>query len=139
MGEQANRSEGGDTAVLPPSKWQWAFAAVGLALVVGVIGYMARYALTAGSVVPDVTVERVSTHATRGGHIVRFRARNHASAVAASLRIEGELRQGSSVVETSDATLDYLPSFSERRGGLFFQRDPEGYELRLVSKGYTEP
>ena len=42
-------------------------------------------------------------------------------------------------METSGATLDYLPSFSEWRGGLFFRGDPDRHELRLVPKGYAQP
>lgn len=126
-------------AVPPISKWEWAVAALGLFLVLGAIGQLAHHALTATSEVPEVTLERVGTHATQGGYVVRFVARNHGSATAAALQVGGELRRGASVVETSTATLDYLPSYSERGGGLFFQEDPDRHELRLVPKGYAEP
>ncbi len=43
------------------------------------------------------------------------------------------------MVETSTATLNFLPSSSERRGSLFFRKDPNKYELRLLPKGYAEP
>jgi uncharacterized protein (TIGR02588 family) len=43
------------------------------------------------------------------------------------------------VVETSQATIDYLPQRSERRGGLFFTRNPEGLDLNLRAEGYSEP
>lgn len=123
----------------PVSRWEQAVAALGVVLVLGAIGYMAYHALTVRAEVPEVTVERVSTQAVQGGYVVRFRARNHSAATAASLQIEGELRQGPSVVETSGATLDYVPSFSERRGGLFFRADPDLHEVRLMPKGYTDP
>ena len=42
-------------------------------------------------------------------------------------------------IETSDTTLDYLPGRSEREGGLFFSRDPRGFDLRLRPKGYMKP
>ena len=126
-------------AASPTSKWEWAVAALGLALVVGGIGYMAHHALTTDAKVLEVTVERVSTHATQGGYVVTFAARNHGNATAASLRVEGELRRGPSVMETSGATVDYLPSFSERWGGLFFREDPDRHELRLFPKGYAQP
>ena len=123
----------------PVSKWEWAVAAVGFALVAGALGYMVRHALTVDSKVLEVTVERQSTHATQGGYVVLFRARNHSNATAATLWVEGELRQGSSVVETSSAMLDYLPSFSERWGGLFFREAPDKHELRLSPRGYAQP
>ncbi len=43
------------------------------------------------------------------------------------------------MVETSTATLNFLPSSSERRRGLFFREDPNKYELRLLPKGHAEP
>lgn len=138
--EDASAPSGQDGNIaVPISKWEWMIAALGFALVAGAIGYMAHHALTPRTAVPELTVERMSTHVTQGGYVVRFSARNRSNATAASLRIEGELRQGPSVVETSGATLDYLPSFSERRGGLFFQQDPNRHELRLSPKGYAEP
>lgn len=130
---------GGDEHAPPTSKWEWAVAALGAALVAGAIGYLVYHALTIGEGVPEVVVEHAGTRAVQGGHIVRFLARNRGSTTAASLRIEGALLRDSSVVETSEATLDYLPSFSERQGGLFFREDPGRYELRLVPKGYADP
>ncbi len=121
------------------SKWEWVAAACGLLLVLGTLGYIVYYALTTQAQVPAVTAEAIHTEPTRGGHVVRFRARNHNSATAAGLQITGELRQGSSVVETSEITLDYLPPFSEREGGLIFQEDPARYELRIIPKAYREP
>ncbi len=121
------------------SKWEWVVAALGLMLVVGTVGYIGYYALTTKGKITAATVEPIGVEATSGGHVVRFRARNHSSATAASLQITGELRQGGSVVETSQVTLDYLPPFSERQGALVFQEDPRRYELRIMPKGYIEP
>ncbi len=49
-------------------------AAVSFALVAATVGYMAHYALAVKAVVPEASVERISTHATQGGYVVRFRA-----------------------------------------------------------------
>ncbi|MBJ6127097.1 TIGR02588 family protein [Microvirga splendida] len=121
------------------SKWEWVAAACGLLLVLGTLGYIVYYALTTEAKIPDITAEAIRTEPTRGGHVVQFRARNHSSTTAAGLQITGELRQGSSVVERSEITLDYLPPFSEREGGLIFQEDPARYELRIAPKAYREP
>jgi uncharacterized protein (TIGR02588 family) len=43
------------------------------------------------------------------------------------------------VVETSETTFDYVPSRSQREGGLVFTADPRGYALTLQAKGYIEP
>ncbi len=121
------------------SVWEWVVAGIGLLLVLGTIGYTAYYGLTTEAKVPGVTVEPVGIERIAGAYVARFRARNGTSRTAAALQITGELRQGSAVIETSRATLDYLPPFSEREGGLIFQVDPAGYELRVLPKGYTEP
>jgi uncharacterized protein (TIGR02588 family) len=103
------------------------------------IAYVAYYALTTESKAPAVTIEVMGVDVLPGAYVARFRAENRSSATAAALSVRGELRHGSAVVEASEATLDYLPPFSERRGGLFFQQDPRRYELRIVPKGYAEP
>ncbi len=121
------------------SKLEWAAAAVGLVLVVGMVAFIAYYALTTEAKAPAVTVEVIGVESVADAYLARFRAKNRSSATAAALRVEGELRQGQTVVESSQATLDYLPPFSERRGGLFFQQDPRRYELRIAPKGYAEP
>ena len=51
----------------------------------------------------------------------------------------GELRKGEQVVEESIAMLSSGPDGGEQEGGLFFERDPEGYQLRLRATGYEKP
>lgn len=58
---------------------------------------------------------------------------------ADDLTIEGQLNRGGSTVETSEILLDYLPSSSSRRGGLYFRNDPADYELVLRASGYRDP
>ena len=53
--------------------------------------------------------------------------------------MEGELREGTESVETSNTTIEYVPAHSERKGGLFFTSDPRQYVLRLQAKGYEKP
>jgi uncharacterized protein (TIGR02588 family) len=70
---------------------------------------------------------------------VQFRALNEGGATAAQLMIEGELSGPDGPIETSEATLDYLPPRSGRQGGLFFARDPRGLDLQLRARGYAKP
>jgi uncharacterized protein (TIGR02588 family) len=121
------------------SKWEWVAAAVGLVLVLGAVGSIAYNAMTAEPSVPAVTVEHVGTERNAGGYVVKFRARNSEPSTAASLAISGTLHDGSTVIETSKVTLDYLPPRGERLGGLIFQTDPTGHELRLEAEGYVDP
>jgi uncharacterized protein (TIGR02588 family) len=121
------------------SKWEWVAGAVGLVLVLGAVGFIAYNALTAEPSVPAVTVEHVGTQRNAGGYVVEFRARNAGPSTAASLTISGTLYDGSTGIETSQVTLDYLPPRGERRGGLIFQTDPAGHELKLKAQGYVDP
>lgn len=121
------------------SSWEWAFGILGLAALIGIIGYMSHFALSDRAEVPAVTVTKVSIHRNYNSHVVQFEAKNDSAATAASLKIEGELREGGRVVETAETEIDYLPPFSTREAGLFFQHDPADYDLRLTPKGYDAP
>jgi uncharacterized protein (TIGR02588 family) len=121
------------------SKWEWVAAALGLVLVVGMLGSIGYYGLTTSGSVPAVSIEHAGTESIPGGYVVRFRALNSSSSTAAALHIAGELREGGEVVESGQAVVDYLPGHSERQGGLFFRQDPNRYELRLYPLGYVEP
>jgi uncharacterized protein (TIGR02588 family) len=55
------------------------------------------------------------------------------------LLVEGVLKDGAEIIETSEVTIDYVPAGSQRQAGLFFIRDPQQYELQLSAKGYEQP
>ncbi len=131
--------EGREKHVPPTSPWEWLAAAVGLVLVAGAIGYLVHFGLTHRDDVPAVRVERTDVVAAGDAHVVRFRLVNGSGAAAAGLRVEGELREGETVIERSEAVLDYLPPFSERKGGLLFRHDPGRYELLIRPTGYSDP
>jgi uncharacterized protein (TIGR02588 family) len=129
----------GNAARRPVPATEWVVAAIGAALVAGTIGYLVFLALSRDEAPPDVQVVAGSVHAARHGYVVEFRAINAGAKAAAELLIEGELEGPDGVVETSEATIDYLPPRSEREGGLIFSQDPRRYELRLGAKGYVDP
>ena len=119
--------------------WMWGIALLGLALVLGSIVFMLYEAAAGDSSPPDVTVQLDSIRPTQNGFLIEFRAINQGGTTAAGLTVEGELRKGTESVETSNTTIEYVPSHSERRGGLFFKSDPRQYELQLRAKGYEKP
>jgi uncharacterized protein (TIGR02588 family) len=121
----------------PP--WMWGIAFLGLALVLGSIVFMLYEAAAGDSSPPDVTVRVDAILSTRNGFLVKFQAVNEGGSTAEGLTVEGELRKGTESVETSNTTLEYVPSHSEREGGLFFTVDPRRYELQLRAKGYEKP
>jgi uncharacterized protein (TIGR02588 family) len=119
--------------------WMWGIAFIGLALVLGSIVFMLYEAAAGDSSPPDVTVRVDSILPTRNGFLVTFLALNEGGSTAEGLTVEGELRNGTESLEMSNTTIEYVPSHSEREGGLFFTLDPRRYELQLRAKGYEKP
>jgi uncharacterized protein (TIGR02588 family) len=119
--------------------WMWGIALLGLALVLGSIAFMLYEATAGDSSPPDLSVSVDSILPTRHGFLVEFQVVNEGGLTAEGLTVEGELRNGTESVEISNTTIEYVPSHSEREGGLFFTLDPRQYELQLRAKGYEKP
>ncbi len=147
-GSEGKRRQGGQQKANDPGEpgklkdappWMWGIAMLGLVMVVGSIGFMLYEAVAGESSPPDVTLKVDLILPTRNGYLVKFRALNEGGSTAEGLTIEGELRNGTESLETSNTTIEYVPSHSEREGGLYFALDPNQYELRLRAKGYEQP
>ena len=122
---------------IPPL--EWAAAAVGLALVCGVLGVMLWLGVTRDERPPEVSVRTEAVTPAAGGYVVTIRAVNTGDTTAADVTVEGELRGAGGVAETSTMSFKYLAPHSERRGGLFFEKDPRRFKLELRAKGYETP
>ncbi len=118
---------------------EWIVAAVGLVLVLSTIGFTFYRAWRETDTPPavSVTVETIVAQGDR--YLVTFRALNEGEGTAAAVTVEGVLLQDGEAIELSTASLDFVPSRSERQGGLFFTQNPEQYELRLRATGYADP
>jgi uncharacterized protein (TIGR02588 family) len=133
-----NESDAGE-ARRPIPVAEWIVAAIGAVLVAGTIGYLVWLAMSRDETPPDVRVVEDGVVALQNGWLVKFRAANAGAQAAAELLVEGELIGPDGAIETSEATVDYLPPRSEREGGLFFSHDPRQHEVRLRAKGYVNP
>lgn len=133
-GEQDGRQDDG-TPVL-----EWISAAVGLVLTLAMLGFIGWQAWTSTGREPPAIELRIQQILPAGdGWVVEFAAVNRSPATAAAVRIEGALTEGARLVATGEATLDYVPGHSERRGGLFFREDPRAHALDLRALGYARP
>jgi uncharacterized protein (TIGR02588 family) len=121
------------------SRWEWVAAAVSTALVLAVVGYLLYDAVARPRTPPSIRVAADTVLQSGGLWLVEFRATNGGHETAAAVKIEGELMQADSSVESSEAVLDYVPGRSVRHGGLFFRHDPRAYRLELRAHGYQEP
>ena len=119
--------------------WLWSIGLLGLVLVLGSIAFMLYEAAMGDTSPPDVSVRVEAIESTGTGFLVTFRAVNEGGSTAAGLTVEGKLKNGAESVETSHTMVEYLPSHSEREGGLFFTLDPQQYDLQLRATGYEEP
>ncbi len=118
---------------------EWVAAAIGLVLVVGAIGFMFYQALFFESKPPSISVKIESVTPNDAGYLVAFKAANNGEKTAASVAIEGELKNGDESVEKSSVTIGYVPSYSETSGGLFFSKNPQGLDLKIRATGYEQP
>ncbi len=119
--------------------WEWIIAAAGLILVVGSIGLTLYRAITEETTPPILEFSIDSIEPTANGYLVKFQVKNTGNQTAAALTVEGELKNGADSAETSSATLAYAPANSVRRGGLFFTKNPQQFDLQIRATGYEEP
>ncbi|HEY5883804.1 MAG TPA: hypothetical protein VIT88_03915 [Pyrinomonadaceae bacterium] len=131
--------QGKDKKIKDAPMWMWAIAFFGLALVVSSIAFMVYEAAAGDSSHADITVQVDTTLPTSNGYLVKFRAVNQGGSTVEGLTVEGVLRNGPDVIETSDTVLEWVPAHSEREGGLFFTSDPRQLQLQLRAKGYENP
>lgn len=122
-----------------PPLLEWIASGVGLALALAMLGIIGWEVLRGGSAAPAVAVEALQVLETEAGFTVEIRAFNSGDETAGDVLVEGELKRGDETVETGETTFTYIPSRSERRGGMFFSQDPRSYTLELRALGYTAP
>lgn len=118
---------------------EWIAGAVGLTLVLLTLGVIGHEALMGDSSPPSIAVAAREVHAVKGGWLLEIDVINEGGSPAAGVAVEGELAAAGQPPETAEATFDYVPDHSRRRGGLFFSHDPRTGPLTLRAKGFTEP
>ncbi len=123
-----------------PALLEWIAGGVGAVIAVTMVAVMATEALTNRAGVPPLLhVEPVALKAAPGQFVVEVKVVNRSRQTAAAVEIEGELTQAGSTVETSSATLTYVPGNSEGEAGLVFTVDPRHHQLSLRVLGFEKP
>ncbi|MGF7158902.1 uncharacterized protein (TIGR02588 family) [Rhodoligotrophos appendicifer] len=121
------------------SPLEWVFASFGGVLVVAIIGYLLYSNFTRPPGIPNLIVEQTETQKVDAGFVVIAHVYNKGDAAAAGVVISAELRDGETVLEESEATLDYVPQQSQRRVGLQFTRAPAEHQLQIRVQSFTRP
>jgi uncharacterized protein (TIGR02588 family) len=118
---------------------------MGLLLVVAITGYLVYLGLQAAEP-PQLHIQPLRTVIQQGSYLVEISVENSGGETAKDVIVEGQLLPAASrggaeaqPVETSQTTFDFAPPSSNRKGGLFFQRNPANYDLRLRPKSYIQP
>lgn len=119
---------------------EWVASGIGLLLTLGMLAVIGREALSReAEQLPaiDVAIQRILPAGS--GFVVEFEAVNRSGGTAAAVEIEGELKSGGTSIETSSATLDYVPGHSRRSGGLLFSEDPRRHRIEVRALGFQTP
>lgn len=141
MDRRAGRNEGssGHSGPEETSVWERVVAALSALLVLGAVGFMLYEALAVPPGPPQVEVVADTVLETRGGYLVRVRAFNRGKTTAASLAVQGELKDASGTVESAEVVIDYVPAGATRAAGLIFSHDPRDYSLEIRARGFDLP
>ena len=119
---------------------EWASAAVGLLILAVIFVFLGMEMVKSnGSKPPVMLVEATGLAAYSDRYIVEVKVRNESPGTGAAVHIEGTINEGERSIETSSATVDYVPGMSQRRAGLVFTRDPRKYRLEMRVTGYERP
>ena len=118
---------------------EWVFAVIGLILVVSVIGFLIYEISTDEGKPADLNVKIEEIIPNDKGFLVKFALENTGDETVADVTVEGEIKKGAESLEKGDVTVDYVPSHSEKKGGMFFIEDPRTNEFVIRAKGFNEP
>lgn len=119
---------------------EWGAALVGLILTLGLLGFIGWQAVQAPEQMPPViAVSAGKVSQVPGGYVVEVTARNESPRTAAGVQVEGTISQTGGKSQSSSISFDYVPGYSERKGGLFFPQDPRRHQLEVRALGYQLP
>jgi uncharacterized protein (TIGR02588 family) len=118
---------------------EWIVGGIGFVIIAGVLGFLLYAGINNNNPLPDVKLSIDAVARLRNGYLVQFTAINEGGLTAQGVTVEGELRSGADVVERSETVIEFLPSGSKSRAGIFFSKDPRQFELKLRPLGYEEP
>lgn len=145
MSTSKKKNEPSEQEKRAAARIEWALAGISAVLLVATVVFLLVQATRQGDGLPDIqiTSERVEAQGEQR-FVVSIVAHNRGEMAAAEVRVIGELRPrqaapDSEPLETTECTLDYVPSRSKTHGALVFPLDPAGHELKLRVGGYQQP
>ncbi len=89
---------------------EWIAAGIGALLLLFLLVVIGREAIDGEAAeLPVIEVAVTGIAPSGSGHVVSFEARNRTDGTAAAVEIEGVLKAGGAEIESSSATIDYVP------------------------------
>jgi len=128
-----------DLETSKPHWIEWATGAISAAIVLVVIGWIAKDALTDRSTSPDLYGSVLQVEARSNGYQVLFEIRNGSSQTASQVTVRGELMEDSKSIEAAETVIDYVPGVSKAKSGIIFQNNPEGKTISIRAISFNEP
>ena len=119
--------------------WEKMVGALGLALLCSGFIYLTWVEITNEKSPIQIVFDVDNIAAVDNHFLVTVSVKNSGLQSAAVLQVEGILLKDGRQVETSNVQIDYLPSNSDRKIGLFFKQDPRSGTLEFRALGYQEP
>lgn len=118
---------------------EWIAGTIGLLMLLAVIAFLLYEVATDEGRPPQMTIKIEEITPAGEQYLVQFSIQNSGDETAADVLIEGTLHEGETLIETSEATLTFVPAGSTRKGGLYFAENPADFALEIVAKGYEQP
>ncbi|MGF9565971.1 hypothetical protein [Neorhizobium sp. JUb45] len=118
---------------------EWITGAVSGIIVLVVIVWIGKDGVMDRDTSPNLHGNVVRTEERSDGFQVLFEIHNDSSATASQVKIRGELRERALVLESSETVLDFVPGHSKVGGGLIFQQNPAGKDLKVRATAFDEP
>jgi uncharacterized protein (TIGR02588 family) len=130
---------GKDIETNEPHWIEWVTGALSAAVVLIVIIWIAKDALTDRDVAPDLHGAVLQIDARSEGFQVLFEIQNSSSQTASQVTVRAELSDSSKPVEVAETIFDYVPGHSKSKGGIIFQNNPYGKAISIRATSFNEP
>ena len=118
---------------------EWIVFAVGLALVLSVLGYLVYDGATMGSDPPSIEVRLGAPEQRAHNYIVPVTVTNHGDKTAEGVTVEVLLESDGREGVRGELTVAFLPRRATREGFVTFQQDPRAARLNARVLGYEKP
>jgi uncharacterized protein (TIGR02588 family) len=118
---------------------EWSVFAVGLAVVLGTLGFLVWDLARGGSSPPDLTVELGSPRRQTSGWAVPVTVHNRGDETAEGVHVEVVLAMPAGGEERAELEIAFVPRGSHRKGWVTFTRAPAAGRLTGRVSGYEEP